>query len=541
MDQYNDAVQHPQTAFSDAALKSGKVAANGLGIPIALGGGFAITYTVTSHGKKYAVRCFYKAANGLEARYAKIGRGLSGAGGPYFVGFEYQPSGILVNGNRYPIVRMDWVEGDTLGMFLETHYSDKTRLAKLRTDFHAIEKFLRQKTIAHGDLQNGNVIIGSGIRLIDYDGIFVPELARGQGNEIGHKHFQHPKRRASDFGPDMDRFSFIAIDVSLRALAERFSLFKKYSNGENILFTASDYVDPANSPVFAELRAIPGLDKDAENLARICGAPVGSVPTLEDFLAGRNIPAVVITIVRPVGAPTPAGPAAYIGAYDVLDAEDFDAVMRYVGDRIELIGLITDVRVDKTRHGKPYVFINFGNWRGRTTKINIWPEGLAKLSSHPDTSWVGKWVSVTGLVDAPYSNRRYRYTHLSITLTEANQLRKISAMEAKRRLGSPGIIASAPSSPTARNREILGTLPGGNGKSKSGKRGKVTAPAAPPKTTNQIILEGLQKTAHTQPSVPATGPTYKPSPPPVSRSGIPRWFWWVGFAALAAWLVFGKK
>jgi hypothetical protein len=64
-DQYNDAVQHPQTAFTDSALKTAKIATNGLGLPIALGGGFALTYTATTRGRKYAIRCFHKEAPGL--------------------------------------------------------------------------------------------------------------------------------------------------------------------------------------------------------------------------------------------------------------------------------------------------------------------------------------------------------------------------------------------------------------------------------------------------------------------------------------------
>ena len=135
MDQYNDAVQHPQTAFSDPVLKAAKIATNGMGLPIALGGGFALTYTATAQGRKFAIRCFHKEAKGLEARYGHVDKGLRTAGGPYFVGFEYQPTGVLVNGKRYPIVKMDWVEGDTLGSFLEDNYSDKGRIERLRQQF----------------------------------------------------------------------------------------------------------------------------------------------------------------------------------------------------------------------------------------------------------------------------------------------------------------------------------------------------------------------------------------------------------------------
>jgi len=67
--------------------------------------------------------------------------------------------------------------------------------------------------MAHGDIQNGNIMMSpSGVKLIDYDGMFVPGMTPGNGSEVGHKHFQHPTRASGDFGPKMDRFSFIALD-----------------------------------------------------------------------------------------------------------------------------------------------------------------------------------------------------------------------------------------------------------------------------------------------------------------------------------------
>src|SRR5262245_58186382 len=110
MDQYNDAVQHAQTAFSDSSLKSARIVTNGMKLPIALGGGFALTYTAAAQGKKFAVRCFHKEVRDLEARYAHVDSALRTIGGPYFVGFEFQSAGILVNGKRFPIVKMDWAE-----------------------------------------------------------------------------------------------------------------------------------------------------------------------------------------------------------------------------------------------------------------------------------------------------------------------------------------------------------------------------------------------------------------------------------------------
>jgi predicted Ser/Thr protein kinase len=507
MDQYNDAVQHPQTAFSDSSLKSARIATNGMGLPNALGGGFALTYMATTQGRKFAVRCFHKEAKGLEARYAHVDKGLRVAGGSYFVGFEYQPTGVLVNGKRFPIVKMDWVEGDTLGTFLEDNFSDTSRAERLRAQFVELERFLREKHIAHGDLQNGNVLIKSNLSLIDYDGIYVPSLPTGNGTELGHKHFQHPKRSAADFGPEMDRFSFIVIELSLRAIAHDPKLFSKYSNGENIILTANDFNDPANSATFADLKSVPALARDTTHLANICTAPVKSIPTLEDFLAGRNIPGAPI-IIRTDAAPKNAKrEATYIGAYDVVDANNYGSVAKQVGNRVELVGRVTKVLMASTKGGRPYRFVFFDDSK-QGVRLNIWSVGLAKLSEVPSQAWVGTWLSVQGLVDPPYSSARYG-TSLSITITSNSQLRKITEAEARHRLNSRGSRAQAATD----NQEILDRL---NIKSQ-GARPTVKRPAPrtqpPSKPTNQEILDKLRQGQGSAPRPASTPPlTRRPAP-----------------------------
>ena len=528
MDQYNDAVQHPQTAFSDPVLKTTKIATNGMGLPIALGGGFALTYTAMAPGQKFAIRCFHKEANGLEARYAHVDRGLRTAGGSYFVGFEYQPTGVLVNGKRYPIVKMDWVDGDTLGSFLEDNYSDKSRLERLRQQFTDVERFLRSKGLAHGDLQNGNVLVKSELKLIDYDGIYVPTMAVGQGAELGHKHFQHPKRSAADFGPEMDRFSFIVIDLSLRAIEHDSSLFTKYSNGENILLTANDFIDPGNSAAFDDLTAIPSLARDTTNFASICSAPVESIPTLEDFLAGKNIPTAAVIIRAPAAAKKAKKEAAYIGAYDVVSATNFTLVAKQVGNRVELVGRVTKVHTARTKYGKPYCFVFFNESR-QSVKLNIWSEGLAKLVGAPSQAWVGKWLSVQGLVDPAYSGRYG--TSLSITITSSNQLRMITETEARHRLKRPTVTTGTK---TTNNQSILaglGTPTGAGGIQSVGRPYTSTSPAAP-QSKNQAILTTIRQSPR-----PSPQPTLTPShAPPPSKKDVP--WGWIIFGAFVLFMLF---
>jgi len=444
--EYQEAVQHPLQAFVDPELKQGTVAENNLGLPLVMSGGFALTYAVTTPRRKCAVRCFHREIPAIQQKYDAISKVLRSLANGFFVDFDFQQSGINVRQKVFPIVRMDWVEGDTLGVWLDKYFDNPRALEKARTDFVDIARLLAKKGIAHGDIQNGNVMVTKGaVRLIDYDGMFVPGMRQGNGSETGHKHFQHPDRRVASFGPDMDRFSFIALDLSLKAIIADKSLYPKFrEGGETIVFKANDFADPPNSEIFNRLFGMPKLKDQAQNFAAICGAPIAAIPTLDEFLAGRKVP----TAQRPLTAsPTPTAKPrpAYIPAYPVVDALNFSAALQRVGDRVELIGRIVEVTRGSRKRGKApakhYAFINFGSWRGNVVKISIWSEGLAKLKEQPSNAWVGRWVSVTGLMDVPFESKRQRYKHLSITVQEEGQIQQIDEAEAGFRLAS---IAATP-------------------------------------------------------------------------------------------------
>jgi hypothetical protein len=434
--EYNDAVQDPRT-FTDAELKSGTVATTPLGLPLALSGGFALTYTVQVGRKKLAVRCFHKEVPDAQNRYAKISaklRSLSSSG--YFVNFDFQQQGIRIKGATYPIVKMEWAEGQTLGVCLDRVANNSITLNALRHSFSTLAGYLEVNGVAHGDIQNENVIVdGSSIKLIDYDGMFVAGLTEGRGTEVGHKHFQHPGRDIKLFGPRMDRFAFIVIDVSLEALQADSSLHRRFREGGNaIIFNANDFASTGSSEIFGILRRMPALRQSAEKLAAICDAPVSSIPTLEDFRAGRNIPIVATT--PTITKTKPTSPSTYIGAFPVLDGKDFNGVLRHVGDKVELVGQIVSVKLGAGKRGRgkglPYVFINFGPWNGESVKITIWSEGLGNMSARPSDSWVGNWISVTGLIDPPYDGRHYGrpYRNVGIAVVSDNQIIQIAEREA---------------------------------------------------------------------------------------------------------------
>ncbi len=523
---YQEAVQHPAQAFIDPDLKQGAVAENNLGLPLVMSGGFALTYAVTTPRRKCAVRCFHREIPAIQQKYDATSKKLRSLAIGCFVDFDFQQSGISVRQQVFPIVRMDWVEGDTLGIWLDKNFNNPRGLEKARADFAAIARFLEREGIAHGDIQNGNVMVANGdIKLIDYDGMFVPGMRPGNGSETGHKHFQHPGRRVSNFGPGMDRFSFIALDLSLKALVEDKSLYPKFrEGGETIIFKANDFADPQNSEIFRRLLAMPKLKEQARSFAAICDAPLAAVPTLDEFLAGRNIPAAKpLTNATPSLATKPAA-AAYIPAYPVVDALNFSAALQRVGDRVELIGRIVEIKPGSRKQGKGrnkrYVFINFGSWRGNIVKISIWSDGLARLKEQPSNAWIGRWVSITGLMDVPYETKRYK--HLSITVQEDGQIQWLDEAQAGFRL------ASIAMTPPPRDRALTGAASAGSPVAAS------PAAAAKPKTLrprSQGTARG-KKGAGRQ--TPAPAPVIASPAQPAIQSprrfmaAIARWIWAIG-------------
>jgi hypothetical protein len=530
--EYQEAVQHPAHAFIDPDLKQGAVAENSLGLPLVMSGGFALTYAVTTPSRKCAVRCFHREIPAIQQKYDATSKKLRSLKIGCFVDFDFQQSGISVRQKVFPIVRMDWVEGDTLGIWLDKNFNNPRALDKARADFVAIARFLEREGIAHGDIQNGNVMVANGeIKLIDYDGMFVPGMKPGNGSETGHRHFQHPGRRVANFGPGMDRFSFIALDLSLRALVADKSLYPKFrEGGETIIFKANDFADPQNSEIFRRLLAMPKLKDQARGFAAICEAPLATVPTLDEFLSGRNIPAAKTPVSATSNAAAKPAPAVYLPAYPVVDALNFSAALQRVGDRVELIGRIVEIRPGSRKQGKGksqrYVFINFGSWRGNIVKISIWSDGLARLQEKPSAAWVGRWVSVTGLMDVPYETKLSK--HLSITVQDEGQIQWLDDAQAGFRLAS---IAMAPSSRTR----------GSTGAAPVTAAAPPIAPPAPPAAAKTPRARGPStarspKRGTPQQPIPAAAiaapaaAIASPAQPATRSSGhflaaLPRWMW----------------
>ena len=302
---YNEAIQDPAASFSDPELRGGEAACNALGMPLPRSGNFADVYALTcsASNTKWAVKCFTRHVPGLRERYSRISSALQASRLPFAVDFNYIEQGIRVRGQWYPILKMRWVEGLLLNDFVRDNLDKPAVLGQLSLIWGRMAKRLRETGIAHCDLQHGNVLLVPGskntslaVKLIDYDGMFVPALARTKTGEVGHPNYQHPQRlREGLYNAEVDRFSLLVVATALQALAVAGrSLWERYDNGDNLLFKESDLqcseLSPL-SPLFCELLKIP--DSGTRNLVgallRACRGKLEETPLLTDLTTETKI------------------------------------------------------------------------------------------------------------------------------------------------------------------------------------------------------------------------------------------------------------
>jgi HEAT repeat protein len=292
---YNEAIQSPRSNFADEELRHADPVLNALGIPIPCSGNFADVYQMHSPRGRWAVKCFTREVQGLRERYAAISRCLSAARLPFTVDFSFLEQGIRIRGEWYPVLKMQWVEGVTLNAFVR-EYADKPAMMKtLLQVWVRMAARLRAAGIAHGDLQHGNILLVPGptssqlaFKLVDYDGLFVPELAGGHSGEVGHACYQHPQRIAGRiYSAEVDRFPLLLVATALDGLrVGGRALWEKYDNGDNLLFHEADLRAPVKSLLFYQLLKLP--DERASRLARLTvdalKGRLESVPLLEELL-----------------------------------------------------------------------------------------------------------------------------------------------------------------------------------------------------------------------------------------------------------------
>ena len=284
---YQDAIQNPHICFEEPALKTGEVGCDMLGLPKVMSGNFACVYSVTTGAERWAIRCFVRQVLGQQGRYARLSQHLFGLGLDCMVEFEYYLRGIKVRNEWYPIVKMRWVEGLPLNSFVDENFENSELMRGLVPKWRTLVNSLRPHQLAHGDLQNGNVMVtpDTQFRLVDYDGMYTPAF-RGKAPELGHANFQHPRRTPDYYNENLDDFSALVIHASFLAIADEPELFKKFYTGDNLILLSSDYRNPLNSEAFKRLKGHKNtqVQQLATLLEKCCLADVSKVPVYEEAI-----------------------------------------------------------------------------------------------------------------------------------------------------------------------------------------------------------------------------------------------------------------
>lgn len=254
--EYREAIQAPGFCFKDPDLKSATVINDHHGMPLVTSGRFASVYSLLVNNQRIAVRCFLQDVPDQASRYAEVIRALELADLPYTVRIEYLQQGILVNGQMHPILKMEWVEGISILDYITANVNSPARIRALADQWLQMNLRMQSSCISHGDFQHGNIlVVNEKLKLVDYDGIYVPALDGLRSNELGHNNYQHPHRGPKHFGPYLDNFSAWVIYITLLALAEEPSLWTlRHGRDECILLNKSDYLAPEKSKIIQALK-----------------------------------------------------------------------------------------------------------------------------------------------------------------------------------------------------------------------------------------------------------------------------------------------
>ncbi len=253
-------------------------------------GAFAVVFKGSIDNKLCAIRCFLSTQDDTISRYKIICSHLKNINASWKTECVLIENEININNKSFPVLKMDWVNGLLINEFVTQNLSNNNVLRTLQIKLVELSESLELNKIGHGDLQSGNIIIigtpfNFQIKLIDFDGMYVPELANKNSIEKGRSEFQHPKRTAKDFNAEMDRFSFWVMNTALEALQYDKTLWKEvmqggFNNLDNFLFTIQDFLKPIQSTLFNRLIKInsPSLNFYVSTLKAVCNGTNLDIP-----------------------------------------------------------------------------------------------------------------------------------------------------------------------------------------------------------------------------------------------------------------------
>lgn len=250
-------------------------------------GNDAVVFRVVSEGRTMMLKCYLRPPQAIEARCACSQRT------PLTAYCRWLDRELTIDDDAGGTTEVgvtvgEWIEGRTLAdeILDAVVERDAERLARLSAEFDRLALALLGQEWAHGDLKPENIVCSpSGMRLIDIDSIYTPELTGLTTTQLGTEGYRHPSRTESDFDRHLDDYPIALISTTLAALALDYDLYRRFDRGDGVLIDPAEAV-AGKSAAVEEMKRLFARAGDAAHTVILNGlrTPIHRIDGLHEAL-----------------------------------------------------------------------------------------------------------------------------------------------------------------------------------------------------------------------------------------------------------------